>query len=98
MITPITPITSSVHTTFNVICITNVGITANDPNNTVTANIVIAPFNSSLNVISSERQSIWIQDVYSLASTNQYDAIRLRCLTANTIWTTISAVGNITVV
>ena len=74
MITPITPITSSVPTTFNGIWITNVGITANDPNNTVTANIVIAPFNSSLNVISSERQSIWIQDVYALASTNQYAA------------------------
>jgi hypothetical protein len=34
----------------------------------------------------------------SLSSTNQYDCIRLRCLTANTIWGCISVVGNITVV
>lgn len=34
----------------------------------------------------------------SLSSTNQYDCVRLRCLTANTIWTLVSAVGNLTVV
>jgi hypothetical protein len=34
----------------------------------------------------------------SVASTNQFDCIRLRCLTANTIWTTVSGVGNFTVV
>ena len=34
----------------------------------------------------------------SLASTNQYDAIELVCITANTDWVVISSVGNITVV
>lgn len=34
----------------------------------------------------------------SVASTNQFDCIRLRCLTANTIWTVVSGVGNFTVV
>jgi hypothetical protein len=34
----------------------------------------------------------------TLSSTNQYDSIKLRCLTANTIWNTASVVGNITVV
>lgn len=34
----------------------------------------------------------------SLASVNQYDCIRLRCLTANTIWVVVSAIGNLTVV
>ena len=34
----------------------------------------------------------------SVSSVNQYDNIRLRCLTANTIWTVVSSQGNITVV
>jgi hypothetical protein len=34
----------------------------------------------------------------SLASTLQYDNVRLRCLTANTIWTTTEIIGNLTVV
>lgn len=34
----------------------------------------------------------------SLASTNQWDSIRLRCVTANTIWAAANLVGNITVV
>ena len=34
----------------------------------------------------------------SLSSTNQFDCIKLRCMTANTVWTVVSAVGNITVV
>jgi hypothetical protein len=34
----------------------------------------------------------------SVASTLQFDNIRLRCITANTIWTVVSAVGNFTVV
>lgn len=34
----------------------------------------------------------------SLSSTNQYDCLRLRCLTANTVWTVVSAIGNLTVV
>ena len=74
MITPLTPITSSLPPTYDGIWLTNINIMANNPNNTVTANIVVAPFNSSLNVISSERQSVWIQDVYALAATNQYAA------------------------
>lgn len=34
----------------------------------------------------------------SLSSTNQWDCVRLRCVTANTTWTVVSAVGNLTVV
>lgn len=34
----------------------------------------------------------------SLASTNQFDAIRLLCITANTGWLVLSSIGNITVV
>lgn len=34
----------------------------------------------------------------SVSSTLQYDCIRLRCITANTIWVVISAQGNFTVV
>lgn len=34
----------------------------------------------------------------SLASTNQYDAIRILCTVANLDWTVLSSVGNITVV
>lgn len=33
----------------------------------------------------------------SLTSTNQWDAIQVVCVTANTTWATISAVGNLTV-
>ena len=32
-----------------------------------------------------------------LASTLQYDCIRLRCITANTTWVVVSSIGNITV-
>lgn len=34
----------------------------------------------------------------SVSSTLQFDCIRLRCITANTIWVVVSAVGNFTVV
>jgi hypothetical protein len=34
----------------------------------------------------------------SLASTNQFDTIILRCITANTTWTVFSVIGNLTVV
>lgn len=34
----------------------------------------------------------------SLSSSNQWDCVRLRCVTANTTWTVVSAVGNLTVV
>ncbi len=34
----------------------------------------------------------------TISSTLQYDAIRLRCLTANTIWSVVSSQGNLTVV
>jgi len=34
----------------------------------------------------------------SLSSTNQWDCVRLRCVTANTVFTVVSAVGNLTVV
>lgn len=34
----------------------------------------------------------------SLSSSNQFDNVRLRCLTANTIWTVVSVQGNLTVV
>ena len=34
----------------------------------------------------------------SLASTLQFDNVRLRCLTASTIWTVVSSQGNLTVV
>lgn len=34
----------------------------------------------------------------SLSSTNQWDCVRLRCITANTVWTVVSAVGNLTIV
>lgn len=34
----------------------------------------------------------------SVSSTLQYDSIRLRCLTANTIWIVVASVGNFTVV
>ena len=34
----------------------------------------------------------------SLSSTNQWDCVRLRCVTANTTFTVVSAVGNLTVV
>jgi hypothetical protein len=34
----------------------------------------------------------------SVASTLQYDCIRLRCITANTTWVVVSSVGNFTVV
>lgn len=34
----------------------------------------------------------------SVSSTNQYDCIRLRCITANTIWVVVSSQGNFTVV
>lgn len=34
----------------------------------------------------------------SLSATLQYDNVRLRCITANTIWTVVSAVGNLTYV
>jgi hypothetical protein len=34
----------------------------------------------------------------SLASSNQWDCVKLRCVTANTTWTVVSAVGNLTVV
>ena len=34
----------------------------------------------------------------SLSSILQFDNVRLRCLTANTIWTVVSVVGNLTVV
>ena len=33
----------------------------------------------------------------SISSTLQYDCIRLRCITANTIWVVVSSVGNFTV-
>lgn len=34
----------------------------------------------------------------SLSSTLQFDNVKIRCLTANTIWTVVSAVGNLTYV
>lgn len=34
----------------------------------------------------------------SLASTNQFDAVRLLCITANTGWVVLSSIGNITIV
>jgi trimeric autotransporter adhesin len=34
----------------------------------------------------------------SLASTLQYDSVKLRCITANTIWTVVAVQGNLTVV
>lgn len=34
----------------------------------------------------------------TLASSNQWDCIKLRCVTANTIWVAVSSVGNLTVV
>ena len=34
----------------------------------------------------------------TISSTLQFDCIRLRCITANTIWVVVSAVGNFTVV
>jgi hypothetical protein len=34
----------------------------------------------------------------SLASTNQWDNIKLKCITANTTWTIQTAIGNITIV
>lgn len=34
----------------------------------------------------------------SVSSTLQYDCIKLRCITANTIWVVVSSVGNFTVV
>ena len=34
----------------------------------------------------------------NIASTNQYDGVHLICMTANTLWKVVSAVGNITVV
>ncbi len=34
----------------------------------------------------------------SVASTLQYDCIRLRCITANTTWVVVSSVGNFTIV
>ena len=34
----------------------------------------------------------------SVASTLQYDCIKLRCITANTIWVVVSSVGNFTIV
>ena len=34
----------------------------------------------------------------TVSSTLQYDCIRLRCITANTIWVVVSSVGNFTVV
>jgi uncharacterized protein YraI len=34
----------------------------------------------------------------SISSTNQWDCIRLRCVTANTTFTVVSAVGNLTIV
>jgi hypothetical protein len=33
----------------------------------------------------------------SISSTNQFDCVRLRCITANNIFTVVSAVGNLTV-
>lgn len=33
----------------------------------------------------------------SLTSTNQYDAVQIVCITANTTWAVISAIGNLTV-
>lgn len=34
----------------------------------------------------------------SLAATNQYDYVRLLCVTANTLWNVIGSIGNITIV
>jgi hypothetical protein len=34
----------------------------------------------------------------SLSSTNQWDCVRLRCVTANLVFTVVSAVGNLTVI
>jgi hypothetical protein len=34
----------------------------------------------------------------SLSSTNQWDSVKLRCVTANTTWSVIGGVGNLTVV
>ena len=34
----------------------------------------------------------------SVAATLQFDCIRLRCITANTIWVVVSSVGNFTIV
>ena len=34
----------------------------------------------------------------TVSSTLQYDCIRLRCVTANTIWVVVSSVGNFTIV
>lgn len=34
----------------------------------------------------------------SISSVLQYDCIRLRCITANTIWVVVSSVGNFTIV
>lgn len=34
----------------------------------------------------------------TVSSTLQYDCIRLRCITANTIWAVVSSVGNFTIV
>jgi hypothetical protein len=33
----------------------------------------------------------------ALSSSNQWDCVRLRCVTANTTWTVVSSVGNLTV-
>ena len=75
MITPLTPITSSLPPTYDGIWLTNINIMANNPNNPVQAFIGVAPYNSTLNVIdTSRRQNVIIQDVYALAATNQYAA------------------------
>jgi hypothetical protein len=34
----------------------------------------------------------------SLTSSNQFDCVKLRCITANTTWTVVSAIGNLTIV
>jgi hypothetical protein len=54
--------------------LTNVQISAPDPNNAVKASVTIAPWSSTLNVLGTQRKNVFIPDVYALAASSSYVA------------------------
>ena len=74
MITPISPITSSLPTTFDGVWISNVQISAMDPTRPVRATVTIQPWNTQLNVLSQQRKTVMIPDVYATAASSSYVA------------------------
>jgi hypothetical protein len=69
-----TPITSSMPQSFDSVWLSNVQISAMDPTRPVRATVTIQPWNTQLNVLSQQRKTVMIPDVYATAASSSYVA------------------------